>query len=144
MFLFRVVLQEEFNLPTLNWKLDDISSEYVNPLDINFFETFISAGLKQIVKESTFFPSGTILDLFFTAYSEKIGNCKTSTPLPRCSHLPVFCSHTYHNFCNVINNNSDLPIRLWSKGNYTQMGYILYEFDWDFELSDLSPTSQYA
>ena len=139
-----IILQGDFNLPSLNWKLEDVLSEYVTPLDNTFFEAFISAGLEQIVKESTFFPSGTILDLFFTTDSDRIGNCKTLTPLPRCSHVPVFCSYVYQNFHNVIHSNSDLPIRLWSKGNYTQMGFILSEVDWEFELYDLSPTLQYA
>ena len=71
-----IILQGDFNLPSLNWKLEDVLSEYVTPLDNTFFEAFISAGLEQIVKESTFFPSGTILDLFFTTDSDRIGNCK--------------------------------------------------------------------
>ena len=118
--------------------------EYMTPLGNKCFETFITAGLEQIVEESTFFLSGTILDLFFTTDSGRIDNCKMLTPFPGCSYVPALCSYVYQSFDNVIHNNSDLPIRLWSKGNYTQMGYILSEVDWEFELSDLSPISQYA
>ena len=67
-------MQGDFNLPSLNWKLDDIFTQYVAPFDNSSYESFINAGLTQVVRESTCFPSGNILYLFFTSNSERVGS----------------------------------------------------------------------
>ena len=81
-----VVVLGDFNLPSLNWRLDDLFSQYISPLDRQFYDVFSQVGLYQIVNESTHFPSGNILDLVLTTNSERIGLCNVLCPLPRCSH----------------------------------------------------------
>ena len=137
-----IVVQGDFNLPSLHWELDDISMEYVTPLDNLFFETFISAGLQQVVNESTCFPSGNVLDLFLTSNSERIGSCLVMPPFLRCSHSPVLCTYVFQDI-GFDADNVEITQRLWTKGRFDIMSDILNVIDWDDELHDLSPDLQY-
>ena len=138
-----VVLVGDFNLPTLCWNLNDVFSEYISPLDLQFYNTFIQLGLVQIVTSSTNFPSGNILDLFLTTDSERIGSCSVLAPLPRCCHAPVLCSYVFQSLSKFNEFSTDRQIRIWTKGNYRQIEHILSDVDWFFELDNLSPDIQY-
>ena len=45
----------------LQWNLDDIYSAYISPVGRMYCDLFDNAGLQQLVKEGTFFPSNNIL-----------------------------------------------------------------------------------
>ena len=138
-----VIMQGDFNLPSLNWELHDIFSQYVAPLDNTFFESFINAGLSQLVRESTHFPSGNILNLFLTSNSERVGSCLILPPLPSCSHSPVFCSYVFQNLNFFSSRSGFKKDRLWTKGRYDIMATILDGVDWESELEDFTPNFQY-
>ena len=138
-----VIMQGDFNLPSLNWELHDIFSQYVAPLDNSFYESFINAGLTQVVRESTHFPSGNILDLFFTSNSERVGSYIVLPPLPGCSHSPVICSYVFQNLNLFTSHSENSKNRLWTKGRYDIMASILNGVDWDSELGGLAPNLQY-
>ena len=139
-----VIVQGDFNLPSLHWELDDIFSEYVTPLDNLFFDSFISCGLHQVVKESTSFPSGNILDLFFTSNSERVGSCLVMPPLPRCSHSPVLCTYVFQGVdLGERSSIGGTDRRVWTRGRYDIMSSILNVIDWDAEFLNLTPNLQY-
>ena len=63
-----VLMQGDFNLPSLKWNTDSMFSHYVPPFDMKFYEVFTAAGLSQIVKESMYFQSGSVLDLCLVSH----------------------------------------------------------------------------
>ena len=87
-----VVLQGDLNLHSLRWCDDVVVPHSANRLDVDFYNTFISVSLEHIVRESTIFPSGNILDIFLTTDNERVGSCEVLAPLPGCSHVPVIVS----------------------------------------------------
>ena len=87
-----VALQGDLNLPDLRWCDDVVAPLSANRLDVDFYDTFISVGLEQVVTDSTIFPSGNILDLFLSTDSERVGSCAVLAPLPGCDHVPVVVS----------------------------------------------------
>ena len=59
-----VILQGNFDLPSIQWDKDDIiASSYVLPLDLDFFHAYVNLGLVQVGHESIFFSSGNIINL---------------------------------------------------------------------------------
>ena len=138
-----VVLMGDFNLPSLCWHLDDISSHYISPVDRLFYECFVHLGLVQIVREGTHFPSGHILDLFFVTDSERIGSCVVLAPLPRCCHAPILCSYVFQNLSILNEYSSKRQTRLWTRGNYNAIRQVLLNTDWYFELNELPPDLQF-
>ena len=139
-----IVLLGDFNLPSLNWSLDNVFDEYISPLDSWYFSTFTQIGLDQIVKNGTHFPSGHILDLVLTTNSERVGSCDILPPLPRCCHAPVIFSYVFQCLSDHNMYNNELPTYLWTKGNYSHMARILSGVDWDIEFLGLSADLQYA
>ena len=93
-----VVIQGDFNLPSICWNLEDIFSVYIGPLDLEFLNMFISLGLVQIVKEATNHPSGNIIDLFLCTDMERILSCEILPPMPGCSHSAVKVSYLFQIF----------------------------------------------
>ena len=92
-----ILLQGDFNLPSLRWDNYDVLDTYVLPLDLMFYDTFCSVGLTQVVKEATNFPSGNILDLVLLSSEERIGSCSVLPPFARCSHGAVLVSYIFQN-----------------------------------------------
>ena len=139
-----VIIQGDFNLPTLRWDMNP-SSFYISPLDLLFYDTFTLLGLNQVVSEATNSPSGTILDLFLTADTDRVGECVVLPPLPGCSHSPVKVDYIFQNFprSNVDNPSSVDVERLWTKGRYDLISSCLRDVDWDMELCTLLPPDQY-
>ena len=121
----RVVLMGDFNLPSLKWFEEGFGNVNVTPLDQNFCDLFALCGLTQFVHEPTFWPSGNVLDLVLTSEPELIGEVSVLAPLPHCHHGPVV-------FVLYAAESSDpvKPIRLWFKGNYSELGEELSLLDW--------------
>ena len=74
-----VILQGDFNLPTLNWSSVNVFDFYVSPLDSTFYDAFCNAGLTQVVREATNFPSGNIIDLVLLT-NDETGCVQNSSP----------------------------------------------------------------
>ena len=134
----------DFNLPSLNWSLDNVYDEYISPLDVWYYNTFTRVGLEQIVKSATHFPSGHILDLVLTTNGERVGSCNILPPLPRCCHAPVIFTYVFQCLSVHNENNNDVPSYLWTKGSYSQMARILSDVDWYDEFLGLSADLQYT
>ena len=139
-----VIILGDFNLPTLNWRLDDLFLEYIQPLDLKFLDLFTELGLMQIVKESTFYPSGSTLDLVLVTHSERIGSCKVLDLMPRCHHTPIIICYVFQISHELNYSVLDCDVRLWTRGNYLQLGRIFENIDWYSELNNLSPALQYS
>ena len=58
-----VVLMGDFNLRSLKWHERDMLTLHITSTDAKFYDAFVSTGLSQVVKVSTFYPSGNVLDL---------------------------------------------------------------------------------
>ena len=91
---------------------------YIFPLDRYYNDVFVSLGFTQIVKVATNFPSGNILDLFFTTNHERVGHYEVLPPLPCCSHGVVLVSYVFQSI--YVNKSSDVRSanRIWTKGKY--------------------------
>ena len=137
-------MQGDLNLPDLRWCDDVVVPPSANRLDVDFYNTFISVGLVQVVRDSTIFPSGNILDLFLSTDSERVGSCEVLAPLPGCCHVPVVVSYVFQDLPGTINDVlPDVPDKLWTRGRYDIISSILRDVDWGSELSDLPPDIQY-
>ena len=58
-------------------------------------DAFAVVGLTQWVKEATFVPSGSILDLIFITFDDRVAAVDILPPFPRCRHSPVLF-HYFH------------------------------------------------
>ena len=138
-----VLIQGDFNLPSLSWQDTDPLLGYVSPLDMVFFNSFVDIGLTQLVHEPTNFPSGNTLDLCLVTHAERICSCVTLPPLPSCSHVPVLIAYTFQNMIFSQNILQPEVKRLWSRGNYDLMAQCLGLVDWDGEFFTLTVQQQY-
>ena len=139
-----IILQGDFNLPSIHWELDDVFDFYISPLDLEFFDLFVNAGLLQLVREATNFPSGNILDLCLVSLQERIALVKVLPPFPRCSHGCVLIEYIFQdNF--LLEELSFLPEvnRVWSKGRYDLISKAMLSIDWYHEFYSLGATDQY-
>ena len=136
------LLMGDFNLPSIQWKLDDPSSAYISPPDLNFYDLFLHLGLEQIIKEPTNFPSGNIIDLCLSSNFERIGTYEVLAPLPSCTHAPVLVHYVFQNSIDS-SEVFDGHERLWSRGSYENIHDALINIDWDFELRYLDPQTQF-
>ena len=132
-----VLLLGDFNLPSLNWGLENVLQGYIPPRELLFFDTFCSLGLNQWVKEGTFVDSNNILDLILSTEADRVGEVRVLEPFPRCHHCPVVCEYILQ--FNITENflNSSERI-LWSKGNYMRMSDNILAVDWDYEFDSKS------
>ena len=135
-----VCLMGDFNLPTVNWDLDPPSASSFR--DQAFLNCFAELGLKQHILETTFVPSGRILDLVLMAEGEHITAVSTLPPLPGCGHAPVEFSLAVP--MDEPRERTELPLtRDWFRGNYSALSEFLREIDWVTELSGRSADSAY-
>ena len=56
-----IVVMGDFNLPSIQWA-NDTPCRDLPLIELQFYYCFMALGLTQWVKESTFVPSGNILD----------------------------------------------------------------------------------
>ena len=84
-----VLVQGDFNLPSLLWQTCNPIENYTLPVDRLFFDCFSDIGFTQVVEEATNFPSCTTLDLCLVTHAERICSCYVLPPLPACSHGAV-------------------------------------------------------
>ena len=89
-----VVLLGDFNLPNIDLTIKD-SAAQASPIERMFIDVFISLGLTQGVKESTFPRSGNTLDLIFTSDSDRAGKVQVLDPLPGCDHCPTMIEYVF-------------------------------------------------
>ena len=135
-----VILQGDFNLPSLNWNSDYDLISSASPLDLSYFNLFTSdLGLTQIVNEPTNFPSGNTLDLFFPSHSDRIGSFEV---LPSCSHSPVLVNYVFQ-FSSYLQEQNFSSGRSWQKGRYNLISESLSLVDWYEELFCLGAAEQY-
>ena len=124
-----ILVVGDFNLPFLRWdESGDIAEGYITPLDRSFYESFLMAGLSQIVTQPTFASSGNILDLILVSNSEMVGDYYVLPPLPRCHHSPVLVDLYLP---SISTSSTVIPARLWSKGNYSAISRELKGLDWN-------------
>ena len=136
-----VIILGDFNLPTLRWDADDPAAGYITQVDRLFLDMFTDAGLTQIVKESTNFPSGNIIDLCLLTHAERMSSTSVLPPLPACSHGVILLQYTFQ---------GDSPAsraaagRVWTKGNYGMINDRLCEYDWEYEFAGLDTQEKYS
>ena len=137
-----VILQGDFNLPSLRWDEENLLDFYVTPLDRMFYNTFSSLGLSQVVRESTNYPSGNVIDLVHLSNEERLGSCSVLAPLSRCSHGSVV--YTYLFQTDLCRDDASYAIRIWSKSRFDVMKRHIDEIDWHLEFLYLDPDQQFA
>ena len=139
-----IVLQGDFNLPSLKWDLDEMYDSYIYPCDREFFELFMNLGLAQIIKKPTIFPSANILDLFLTSDPERVGEYNVLPPFPGCAHCPIVVSYIFQlNNVNSSSTGDTSSVRAWSKGKYNLIADCISFIDWYDELYTLNAAEQY-
>ena len=138
-----VVLLGDFNLPSLAWDSDNLfDNVYIHPTDRLFLETFLSLGLTQFVRQSTFPRSGNILDLILATDPDRVGMIEVFPPLPGCDHCPTLCDYLFESFSPPSTCSPPL-VRKWHKGKYKRISSSLDDINWDFEFSSLNVQSAY-
>ena len=123
----------DFNLPNIHWTgTPPKAYSHHNQL---FLTTFLSLGLTQHVSESTFVPSGNILDLVFSSEPDRIASVTCLPPLPGCGHTPISFSYVYpHTFQEVTSLQISSP-NDWFHANFPAIRHHISEIDWLFELN---------
>ena len=140
-----VVIQGDLNLPSLDWSNESPARNYITPTDRLLYDSFVSAGLTQMVSEPTFFPSGSTLDLCLLTHPERLGQIEVHPPLPSCHHGVVVFSYTFQRSEPESEQQDATGIaRHWSKGNYRLISERLQEVDWETEFSELDTQSMYT
>lgn len=79
----------DFNLPEITWSLHDCLFLHYPPLAQMFLDTFSVLCLTQWVKDSSFFPSGNILDLVLTTEDDGKGDLEVPLPFRNCGHYGI-------------------------------------------------------
>ena len=138
-----VLVQGDFNLPSLRWDQPNLQSYYIYPLDLRFYDVFTTIGLTQIVSQGTFFPSGNVLDLCLVSFPDRVGSCNVLPPLPSSRHCPVLVNYVFQDLNTTISTNGQRD-RIWTKGNYNLMSTCLQSVDWEHELCSLPANRQYS
>ena len=135
------MLLGDFNLPSLAWDSDNLfDNVYIHPTDR--LETFLSLGLTQFVRQSTFPRSGNILDLILATDPDRVGMIEVFPPLPGCDHCPTLCDYLFESFSPPSTCSPSL-VRKWHKGKYKRISSSLDDINWDFEFSSLNVQSAY-
>ena len=124
------IILGDFNLPSIKWGNENPVGEYVSPVDRVFYDTFVYAGLQQVVEEPTNFPSSTILDLCLVTHSERLGSVLVHPPLPPCSHGIVQVPYIFQSYQEQKEERQQTK-KLWTKGKYRLISGHLAEFEWD-------------
>ena len=130
-----VVVIGDFNLPSLNWRNDNILDNYVPPLERDFFDCFTALGLSQWVREATFKGSNNILDLILTTETDRVGDVQVHPPWPHCHHNPVLFEYVFQ--YGVQQDEANQSKHSWHRANFTAMRERLSRADWDFEFEAL-------
>ena len=130
-----VLLQGDFNLPTLRWQTEEPAGGYVSPLDHSFMDLFTNLGLTQVVCEPTNFPSGNTIDLCLLSHHERLGSISVLPPLPACSHGPVLVQYTFQ---KQVPSHPTSTKRIWAKGKYSQINSRLDDIVWEVEFAGLN------
>ena len=136
-----VVLLGDFNLPSLKWDETELLVGNVTPHDRAFLDAFLVMGFEQWVRESTFLPSGNVLDLVFTSDDDIVNEVQVLAPLPGCHHCPVVATLLPH--CS---DPGVAPLnmhRMWHRADYGRMCEYLRTVDWMDEFGDLSAADCY-
>ena len=120
-----LILLGDFNLGDINW--DSLCGQ--SPFSSNFCDVVFDLNLVQMIDEPTHI-AGNILDLVLTNAPDNILNlrihCDPPLPIPSDHFVITFDSHS------SLNNDSDqraTPILNYSKGNYNDLCYFLYNSD---------------
>ena len=106
-----VLVQGDFNLPSLLWHRCNPIENYTSPVDNLFFDCFSDVGFTQVVKEATNFPSGTTLDLCLVTHAERICSWHVCNHLCLLAHMVLYLSAIH--FRKVLKT---MPILLKTEG----------------------------
>lgn len=123
---------EDFNLPDIDWSLNDCRSLNNSPLAQMFIDMFNILGYMQWIKNFTFYPSANILDFVLTTEHNRVGGLDLLPPFPDCSHCGVVFYY-YFEFPSESMNGVGEKKSLFN-GNYQKIEYYLQSFDWSYEL----------
>ena len=121
------VLMGDFNLPTVDWTADSISTTSAS--DRKFLDLFDSLGLTQWIQDSTFPRSGNTLDLILSTEADRIGNAGVLPPPPGCDHCAIHCEYIFDK--DIENQSSPSSHRLWHRGNYVKLCEKIRDTNWD-------------
>ena len=135
-----MIIMGDFNLPSIRWTADPVSRLGIPALELEFLNCFISLGLNQLILEPTFYPSGNILDLLFVSETDRTGEACVLPPLPNCGHSPIITSYIFQ---GPPSDSLSREIKVWHKGDYSEINNILESVDWDFEFSNLDTDSMF-
>ena len=125
-----LVVMGDFNLPTLRWNEEEFGgAEYITPTDRFFRERLAECGLTQLVLDSTFYPSGNILDLILCSDADRFFDVECVSPLPNCHHCPVVGKMIYQ--VDEIDRTGAVERYSWSKGDYNALINELFDVQWE-------------
>ena len=132
-----IIIMGDFNLPSLNWQ-DGVPGYVpgvdIGPLDRQFLDMFLSLGLTQWVAETTFVPSGSIIDLMLTSEEDRVGTVRLLPPFPQCGHCAVVAEYVFN--LNQVRESHATPRRSWHRGRYNDIACAVNNVDWGFEFQD--------
>lgn len=136
-----VVIMGDFNLPEVNWLVHNAMSLHYPPLTQMFMDTFNILGLTQWVKDSTFYPSGNIIDLVFTTEYDRMGDLQLFPPFPNCGHCGVIFDYNFELQAEPV--TMEMKKKAWFKGKYKMIDYHLQSLDWKYELQNRSANEMF-
>ncbi|XP_045137135.1 uncharacterized protein LOC123519700 [Portunus trituberculatus] len=137
-----VLILGDFNLPAVDWSIEDVLFQDYDPLTLAFTNCFNTIGLHQWVDFPTFTSSGNTLDLILSMETDRIGSVESLCPLPGCGHVPI--KFTYHfTFNTSQDGNVCIKKRAWERGKYKIIDNHVSQIDWDYEFCHLSVDAKF-
>ncbi len=125
-----VLVLGDFNLPAIDWSIEDALSQDYDPFTMSFTNCFNTIGLHQWIEFPTFFPSGNTLDLVLSSEADRISNVHDLCLLPGCGHIPILFDYHFMED-SAAGNGRRQDRRAWFRGKYSIIDNHLSSFDWD-------------
>ena len=108
-----VVIVGDFNLPSIDWKLDEALFLRYPAVTQLFVDCFRDVGLHQWVESSTFVSSGNILDLLLTTETDRVSVVEVLAPFPRCGHCPIYFQYVFLSETRGVDKSTMAPAKTY-------------------------------